>query len=204
MGQRLTVLAVSCIDDQDVGAAVTGNELLAADLVDNDHVGFSEIFRGAHGHQTWVTRTGADEGDTAWMITFPGRCGLFSDGGVRGAHKARSVTDRSGREASGWMVSEGMMSAAPSLRRTAASSLPRGSGSLSDPMRERLRSMLASGLPAKARRKSSVPFSPSTTSARAPTGAVQPASREASRARSALTQARVSGSSSGDRASRDR
>ena len=95
------MLAVSGIDDHDARTAVSGNELLAADLVDDDHIGFGEVLRGAEGHQAGVTGTSADEGDAAGLAGAFGRHGLFSDGRVRGAHKARSVTGRSGREASG-------------------------------------------------------------------------------------------------------
>src|SRR5664279_4901701 len=106
MGQRLPVLAVSGIDDHDVGTAVTGHELLAADLVDDDHVGFGEVLHSADGHQARGTGTGTDEGNTTRMNTCTGRGGLFSDGRVRRAHNARAVLGRSGREISGWTVSK--------------------------------------------------------------------------------------------------
>ena len=65
MRQRLALLAMTGIDDLDVGTGVPSHELLAADLVDDDHVGPGEIFRGAKGQQAGVTRTGADKGDAA-------------------------------------------------------------------------------------------------------------------------------------------
>src|SRR5450631_59190 len=110
------------IDDHDVGTAVAGHELLPADLVDNDNIGFSQVLRRADGHQARVTRTRADKGDATWRAGCPGGCGLFFDGRVRSANKARSVADRSGQDATGWAFWVVMMSAAPSARRTAASS----------------------------------------------------------------------------------
>jgi len=49
VGQRLTVLAVSGINDHDVGARVASHELLTADLVDHHHVGFGEVGHGPNG-----------------------------------------------------------------------------------------------------------------------------------------------------------
>ena len=93
----------------------------------------------------------------------------------------------------------GESSAAPSSSSTAASREP-SALRLVDRADERAAQVDGGRprLPAKARSDSSRRRrSPSTTSARAPTGAVQPASSAASSARSAATQARVSASSSG-------
>src|SRR5450631_4612190 len=135
------------IDDHDVGAAVAGHELLAADLVDDHDVGLGEVLRGADGHQARITWTRADEGDAARLAGGLGGGGQFFDGRVRSAHKARSVADRSGRGSTGWTFSVAMMSAAPSASRTAASSRPTRSGSARGPTLERRSWMLASGLP---------------------------------------------------------
>jgi hypothetical protein len=67
MRQRLTVLAVPGVDDHDVGTAVTGHELLAAELVYDDHVCLGEVLHSTHCHQTGITRTRADEDDTTGM-----------------------------------------------------------------------------------------------------------------------------------------
>jgi hypothetical protein len=73
--ERLTVLAVSGIDDLDVGAGVASHEILAADLVDDDHVGFGEVLRSSDGQQTGVARTGADKGYAGRVTgSLPGPC----------------------------------------------------------------------------------------------------------------------------------
>jgi hypothetical protein len=65
VGQRLTVLTVPCVDDLDVGAGMTGDKLLAADLVDDDDVGLGEVLRCTDGQESGVTGAGADKGDPA-------------------------------------------------------------------------------------------------------------------------------------------
>ena len=65
--QRLTLLAVAGINDLDVGAGMTGHEVLAAYLVDDDHVGLCEVLRGAEGQQAGVARTGADKGNPSGL-----------------------------------------------------------------------------------------------------------------------------------------
>jgi len=65
--QRLTLLAMSGIDDDDIRTGVSGHELLAADLVDDDDVSLGEILRRAEGQQAGVTGTGADEGDASGL-----------------------------------------------------------------------------------------------------------------------------------------
>jgi hypothetical protein len=67
VGQGLTLLAVTGIDDLDVGTGVSGHELFTADLVDDDDVGLREVLRGPEGQQAGVTRTGTDEGDAAGL-----------------------------------------------------------------------------------------------------------------------------------------
>jgi hypothetical protein len=65
----LTVLTVPGIDDLNVGAGVASHEVLAAELVDHHYVGHGEVFHCAHGQQTGITWTGADEGDPAGLTS---------------------------------------------------------------------------------------------------------------------------------------
>src|SRR5450631_1197639 len=104
------MLAMSGIDDHDARTAVAGHELLAADLVDDDNVCLGQVLRSPDGHQAWVTRTGAHEGDATRMARGHGRCGQFFDGRVGSAHKARSGADRSGRGSKCWTCSVTMFS----------------------------------------------------------------------------------------------
>ena len=90
VGQRLAVLAVAGVDDLDSVADEPGEELLAADLVDDDGVGGSQELAGADGQQAGVAGAGADEDDPRGVLDSPDP-GAGRAGGGGGAVRGDSV-----------------------------------------------------------------------------------------------------------------
>ncbi len=197
VGQRLAVVAVTGVDDLDVGAAVPGDDALAGDLVDDDDVGGGEELDRAHGHQAGVARAGADEGDAArlagrswwWRVgvvveregltVHAPCCWVLGCGRGRRADGLRSPrlglgASRRGR-ADGGSGARARRGAGAVLEQQSAPDAGRWTRRrATGPTRERRRSNDPSTAPTNARSDSSRPSSPSTTSASAPTGAEQP------------------------------
>ncbi len=178
VAERLAVVAERAVDDLDVVAAEPPDEGRVLRLGDDD-VGLREQLDGSHRQQLGVTGAGADEGDGAQRRLLRVVVLLLV---VFGRVTGRAPTsDR------------------PHPRRAAR---PRGRGRSVQPRREvRWRTAGRCAEPSSRADDGSqvqlgVVLAARRASPRAPTGAEQPASSAASRARSAVTTCRVAASSS--------